>query len=71
MRKVNFRFVFTGLVLAVLALGFFLLMASIAHKSNNPVEMLRVAGQASGVAGAIGLVLVVLGLLGKGFKKAG
>jgi hypothetical protein len=69
MRRINWRFVVTGIVLAILAAGFFLFMLSIAGKSNDPASMMRTVGQVSGVAGALGIVLAVLGLIGKKFPS--
>ncbi len=69
MRRINWRFVITGIVLAILAAGFFLFMLSMAPKSNDPATMMRTVGQVSGVAGAIGVLLVVLGLVGKKFPS--
>lgn len=68
MRERNMRLVIVGLVLAVLAVGFFLYMMSMAPKSNDPQAMLATVGQVSGAVGAIGLVMAVIGLIGK--KKA-
>ncbi len=65
MRKMNMRFVWTGLAMMVLAGLFFLGMMSMAGKSNDPVAMMRVVGQASGVAGALGLFLAGVGMIGK------
>ena len=65
MRQTNWRFVIAGGALAVLAAGFFLYMMSIASTSNDPKALMQTVGQVSGVAGAIGIVLVVLGLKGK------
>lgn len=68
MRERDMRLVIVGLVLAVLAVGFFLYMMGMAPKSNDPQAMLATVGQVSGAVGAIGLVMAVIGLIGK--KKA-
>ncbi len=68
MREKNMRLVIVGAVLAVLALGFFLYMMGMAPKSNDPQAMLTTVGQVSGAVGAIGLVMIAVGLIGK--KKA-
>jgi hypothetical protein len=68
MREKNMRLVIVGAVLAVLAVGFFLYMLGMAPKSNDPQTMLTTVGQVSGAVGAIGLVMVAVGLIGK--KKA-
>ena len=67
MRRRNWRFVGAGAMLLVLACGFFLFMLTVAPRSNDPVELMRIVGQASGVAGGVGIFVIVLGLLGKKF----
>jgi len=68
-RQVNRRFVVTGTVLIAAAIGFFVYMLGMAPRSNDPKALMETVGQVSGVAGAIGVVLIVLGLRGK--KPAG
>ena len=68
MREKNWRLVIVGLVLAVLAVGFFLYMMGPAPKSNDPQQMLATVGQVSGVVVGISVVMIVLGLIGR--KKA-
>jgi hypothetical protein len=65
MRQVNRRVVITGAVLIAAAIGFFLYMTSIAGSSNNPKALMETVGQVSGVAGAIGVVMIVFGIRGK------
>jgi predicted permease len=65
MRQMNRRFVVTGAVLIALAIGFFVYMMGMAPRSNDPKALMETVGQVSGVAGAIGVVLIVLGLRGK------
>ena len=65
MRQVNRRFVLTGAVLIAVAIGFFICMLGMAPRSNDPKALMETVGQVSGVAGAIGVVLIVLGLRGK------
>ncbi len=65
MRRKNMRIVVVGGVLLVLAAMFFLGMMTMAPKSNDPVAMMRTVGQVSGVVGAIALVMIVMGLIGK------
>lgn len=67
MKKTNWRFVITGGVAIVLALGFVLLMGSIASQSTDPKALMETVGTTSGVVGAIGIVLIVLGFMGKKF----
>ena len=65
MRQKNWRIIITGVVLAVLALGFYFFMLTIAIKSTDPVALMHTVGTVSGVAGGIGLVMIVIGLIGK------
>ena len=64
-RQPNKRVAITGAVLVAAAVAFFLYMMSIASKSNDPKALMETVGQVSGVAGAIGVVMFVLGLRGK------
>lgn len=65
MRQKNWRFVFAGGLLAVLAVGFFLFMLSMAHQSSDPKTMLQTVGEVSGTCLGIGAVLIIAGLIGK------
>ena len=65
MRSKSQRFVIVGSVLIGLAIAFFLLFLSIAAKSNNPAELMRVVGTVSGVVGGIGIAMIVVGSIGK------
>jgi len=65
MRRRNWRVVIAGAFLIVLAAGFSAFMLTMAPKSNDPAAMMETVGQVSGVAGAIGLVMIVFGLIGK------
>jgi hypothetical protein len=65
MRGKNMRVVFTGAGLLVLAIAFFLYMLSIASKSNDPAELMRVVGTVFGVVGGIAIAMIGFGLLGK------
>jgi hypothetical protein len=65
MRRKNWRVVITGLVLMILALGFFLFMLSMAAKSNDPAALMQTVGTVAGVVGGISLVMIVIGLIGK------
>jgi hypothetical protein len=40
-------------------------MLSIASKSNDPAALMRTVGQVSGVAGGLGVAMIVIGLIGK------
>ena len=65
MRQPNKRVALTGAGLVAAAIVFFLFFLSIASKSNDPRALMETVGQVSGVAGAIGIVMIVLGLRGK------
>jgi len=65
MRRRNWRFVITGVVLILLALGFFFFMLSIASTSTDPAALMQTVGTVSGAAVGISLVLILLGLIGK------
>jgi hypothetical protein len=65
MRQKNLRFVIVGAVLIVAAVGFFLGMGTMAPKSNDAVALMQTVGQVSGVVGALGLVMLVFGLVGR------
>jgi hypothetical protein len=67
MRKKNWRFISVGLVLIVAAGAFFIGMPVMLPRSNDPVELMRTLGEVSGVVCALGLVLIVLGFMGKRF----
>ena len=64
MRRKNLRVVMAGVVLFILAIAFFLVMMSLAPKSNDPVELLRVAGTVSGVVGGLAIAMIVGGQIG-------
>ena len=51
--------------IAVGAIFFVIAMIWLAPASNDPVEVMRIAGQASGVAVGIGLVMLLFGIIGK------
>ena len=65
MRQPNKRVAITGAVLVAAAVAFFLFFLTIASKSNDPKALMETVGQVSGVAGAIGIVMIVLGMRGK------
>lgn len=65
MRTRIWRLSITGIVLMAAAVAFFLGMQTIAPKSTDPVELMRTVGQVSGAAGGIGLVMVIIGLIGR------
>lgn len=68
MRQRNMRAVIVGLVLIAGAIGFFLYMMTLRGQSDDPVALMRIVGETSGVVFGIGLVLFVIGWLGIGMK---
>lgn len=67
MRRRNWRFIITGFVLILLALGFFFFMGSVASTSTDPAALMQTVGTVSGVAAGISVALILLGLIGKKF----
>jgi hypothetical protein len=65
MRQKNWRVVIVGVVLLIAAAGFFLFMLGVAPKSNDPAALMQTVGEVSGAVGAISLVMIVVGLIGK------
>ena len=65
MRKRNWRLVIVGLVLIVLAFGFFAGMGVMASRSNDPVAMMQTVGTVSGFVGALGAVMALFGFIGR------
>lgn len=65
MRKRNWRVVSAGALLMALALGFFIVMAGMASRSNDPAGLMRMVGELCGGAGGLSLAMMVFGLLGK------
>lgn len=59
MRRTNWRVVIVGFILIVAAAAFFFGMETTAPKSSNPVELMTT------VVGAIGLVMIAFGLIGR------
>jgi len=65
MRKRNLRLVYTGLGMLVLCAAFFLGMTTLIPKSNDPVALMQTVGQVSGVVGAIAIVMIIIGMIGR------
>jgi hypothetical protein len=65
MRERKWRLVIVGAVMIVAALAFFAGMSNMAPRSNDPVALMQTVGQVSGVVGALGIVMIVLGVIGK------
>jgi len=65
MRTRNWRIVIVGFVLGVIGVAFYLFMLSIASRSTDPAALMQTVGQVSGVAGGLGVAMIVIGLIGK------
>ena len=65
MRRRNTRLVISGAVLAALSVAFFFVMTSFAPQSNNRKALLQIVGQVSGAVAGVGIVLAIIGLVGK------
>jgi hypothetical protein len=65
MRRKNWRLVIVGIVLILAAPAFFFFFLGMAPKSNDPAALMQTVGQVAGVVGAIGLFILVVGLIGK------
>ena len=67
MKATNWRFVIVGGVMIGLAIGFFIVMLSMASQSTDPKALMSTVGSVSGVVAALGITLGVLGFMGKKF----
>ena len=65
MRRKNWRVVIVGGIVIVLAIGFFLFMMGLAPQSNDPQALMATVGQVSGVVSAIGIIMIIFGLVGR------
>jgi len=65
MRQKNWRVVIVGFVLAVIGLGFYFFMLSIASSSTDPATLVQTVGTVTGAVVGISLVMILLGLIGK------
>jgi hypothetical protein len=65
MRHRNWRLVMVGIVMIAGAAAFFVGMQATAPRSTDPVALMEIVGQVSGVVGALGLVMLAFGLVGR------
>jgi hypothetical protein len=65
MRRKNWRVIWTGVGLIVLASAFFLGMMTMIPHSNDPAGMMREVGEVSGILCGLSLVMIIFGLVGK------
>ena len=68
LRRMNWRFIITGFVLVLLALGFYFFMMSVASTSTDPAALMQTVGTVSGAAIGVSVALILLGLIGKKFS---
>lgn len=59
MKSGNLKLARAGYFLIAVAVIFFGAMMLLAPQSTDPVELMRLAGQAAGVAGGVGIALVI------------
>jgi TRAP-type mannitol/chloroaromatic compound transport system permease large subunit len=65
MRQKNWRLIIVGVVLIVSAAGFFIFMGTMAPRSNDPAALMQTVGQVCGAVGAIALLMLIFGAIGK------
>jgi hypothetical protein len=66
MRRRNPRLIWTGAAMVALAVAFYAGMLTMAAgHSHDPAAMMGVVGEVSGVVGALGVCMAVIGLIGK------
>lgn len=63
MKQSNLKLARAGYFLIAVSVIFFGSMMFLAPKSTDPVELMRIAGQASGAVGGIGIALVIIDFL--------
>jgi hypothetical protein len=65
MRQKNWRLVIVGGVMIGLAIVFYLFMLGMAGQSTDPVALMAIVGQTSGVVIGIGVAVAAIGYIGK------
>jgi len=65
MRRRNWRLVFTGILLIVLALVFYFLMLSSSSNSTDPAALMQLVGSIAGAAFGLSLIFILVGLIGR------
>lgn len=65
----NKRLFFAGLLAIAFGLAVFFGVRQIAPQSNDPAEVMRIAGQAAGVLAGIGLALVIMAFFVRPAKR--
>jgi hypothetical protein len=65
MRRRNWRVLLTGLALVLAAGAFFVGMQTLAPRSNDPIALMRIVDQVSGVVSGLGLVMMLVGGVGR------
>lgn len=64
MRVRNWRLVIVGGVLAAAAVVFFFIMMGFAPQSTDPVKLMEIVGQTSGVVIGIACAIAIIGFIG-------
>jgi formate/nitrite transporter FocA (FNT family) len=65
MRRIKWRSIIGGVFFMMLAVGFYFFMLANISMSTDPQEMMRLVGQLSGFVFALGVMLILIGLIGK------
>jgi hypothetical protein len=67
LRQKNWRVAGTGLVLILVAAGFFFGMGMVAGgpRVNDPAALMQTVGTVSGAAAGIGLAMFIYGMIGR------
>ncbi len=60
MKSEKLKLARAGYFLLAVAVVFFIAMMFLAPQTTDPIEVMRLSGQASGVAAGIGIVLIVV-----------
>ena len=65
MRRRNWRLALAGALLIMFAGIFVWIMTGLAPNSTDPVEFMRLVGMIAGASAGLGVVIVLVGLVGK------
>ena len=65
MRQRNWRVVIVGVAVILVSILFYIVMLTMASKSNDPATLMQVVGTVSGVVCGLALVMIAFGLIGK------
>lgn len=65
MRRRNWRIVFFGVFLIVLAAVFYFAMLANVGRSTDPIELMRLSGTITGGVIGLSVAMIIIGLIGK------